>query len=304
MTDHVVSLRETPGRKKEKLIYESTLKYFENKYKIKDKCITIFNLFNLTDAESKATKTVIDKFTDHFAQGKHLTLVRHNFFARKQKSDEPFEDYFTAIINLALQCDLGALREELTKAKIISGLYSKYDDLETRLMAEEDKTLTLSYVAKYLKTAKSWRQAITRMQKDNCTDIFLLSFAQKGPSIRDYETLHCTRGGGVIIAVQGHISANYVFSSKNAAFEDVWVRVDYNKIHLIIGNVYVPPRSQPEEYQTFIDSIELLRRKYPSAKFLIFGDFNLPEIIWFKNDSLMSPGANCSIAAQVLLENI
>ncbi|KAF2904377.1 hypothetical protein ILUMI_01798 [Ignelater luminosus] len=120
----------------------------------------------------------------------------------------------------------------------------------------------------------------------------------------DYETLHCTRGGGVIIAVQTHISANYVFSSKNAAFEDIWVRVDYNKIHLIIGNVYFPPRSQPEVYQTFIDSIELLRRKYSSAKFLIFGDFNLPEVIWFKDDSLMSPGANCSIAAQLLLEYI
>ncbi|KAF2902713.1 hypothetical protein ILUMI_03473 [Ignelater luminosus] len=106
------------------------------------------------------------------------------------------------------------------------------------------------------------------------------------------------------MAVQAHISVNYVFSSKNAVFEDIWVRVDYNKIHLIIVNVYFPSKSQPEAYQTFIHSIELLRRKYPLAKFLIFGDFNLPEVIWFKGDSLMSPGANCSIAAQVLLENI
>ncbi|KAF2883065.1 hypothetical protein ILUMI_23111 [Ignelater luminosus] len=110
---------------------------------IGDKCITVFNSFNLTNAESKSIKTVIDKFTDHFAPKKHLTLLRPNFFARKQKSDEPFEDYFTAIINLGLQCDLGALREELTKAKIISGLDSKYDDLRTRLMAEEDIELYL-----------------------------------------------------------------------------------------------------------------------------------------------------------------
>ncbi|KAF2889720.1 hypothetical protein ILUMI_16453 [Ignelater luminosus] len=88
-----------------------------------------------------------------------------------QKSDEPFEDYFTAIINLDLQCDLEALREELTKAKIISGL----DDLRTRLMAEEDKTLTLSYVIKYLKTAESSRQAVTQMQKDNRVDVFPMS---------------------------------------------------------------------------------------------------------------------------------
>ncbi|KAF2890900.1 hypothetical protein ILUMI_15273, partial [Ignelater luminosus] len=138
---------------------------------IGDKCITVFNSFNLTNAESKSIKTVIDKFTDHFAPKKHLTLLRHDFFARKQKSNEPFEDYFTAIINSGLQCDLGALREELTKAKIISGLDSKYDDLRTRLMAEEDK-MTLSYVTKYLKTAESSRQAITQMQKDNRVDVF------------------------------------------------------------------------------------------------------------------------------------
>ncbi|KAF2895686.1 hypothetical protein ILUMI_10466 [Ignelater luminosus] len=142
---------------------------------IGDKCITVFNSFNLTNAESKSIKTVIDKFTDHFAPKKHLTLPRHNFFARKQKSDEPFEDYFAAIINLGLQCDLEALREELTKAKIISGLDSKYDDLRTRLMAEEDKTLTLSYVTKYLKTAESSRQAVTQMQKDNRVDVFPMS---------------------------------------------------------------------------------------------------------------------------------
>ncbi|KAF2887486.1 hypothetical protein ILUMI_18687 [Ignelater luminosus] len=140
-----------------------------------DKCITVFNSFNLTNAESKSIKTVIDKFTDHFAPKKHLTLLRHNFFAREQKSDEPFEDYFTAIINLGLQCDLEALREELTKAKIISGLDSKYDDLRTRLMAEEDKTLSLSYVTKYLKTAESSRQAVTQMQKDNRVDVFPMS---------------------------------------------------------------------------------------------------------------------------------
>ncbi|KAF2890999.1 hypothetical protein ILUMI_15174, partial [Ignelater luminosus] len=142
---------------------------------IGDKCITVFNSFNLTNVESKSIKTVIDKFTDHFAPKKHLSLLRHNFFARKQKSDEPFEDYSTTIINLGLQCDLGALREELTKAKIISGLDSKYDDLRTRLMAEEDKTLTLSYVTKYLKTAESSRQAVTQMQKDNRVDVFPMS---------------------------------------------------------------------------------------------------------------------------------
>ncbi|KAF2888340.1 hypothetical protein ILUMI_17835 [Ignelater luminosus] len=142
---------------------------------IGDKCITVFNSFNLTNAESKSVKTVIDKFTDHFAPKKHLTLLGHNCFARKQKSDEPFEDYFTAIINLGLQCDLRALREELTKAKIISGLDSKYDDLRTRLMAEEDKTLTLSYVTKYLKTAESSRQAVTQMQKDNRVDVSPMS---------------------------------------------------------------------------------------------------------------------------------
>ncbi|KAF2882148.1 hypothetical protein ILUMI_24029 [Ignelater luminosus] len=60
-------------------------------------------------------------------------------------------------------------------AKIISGLDSKYDDLRTRLMAEEDKTLTLSYVTKYLKTAESSRQAVTQMQKDNRVDVFPMS---------------------------------------------------------------------------------------------------------------------------------
>ncbi|KAF2900155.1 hypothetical protein ILUMI_06022 [Ignelater luminosus] len=109
----------------------------------------------------------MDSFALSPLQPLNLTGNTQFFRTEAKIRDEPFEDYFTAIINLGLQCDLGALKEELTKAKIISGLDSKYDDLRTRLMAEEDKTLTLSYVTKYLKTAESSRQAVTQMQKDN-----------------------------------------------------------------------------------------------------------------------------------------
>lgn len=98
---------------------------------------------------------VLDKFKNHFSQ--NLTILRHEFFVIKQNGGERLEDYFTKVINLGRQCELGELEDKLIPSKIISGLDRQYDMLKTKLISEEDTKLTLEYVTTYLKNAEASR---------------------------------------------------------------------------------------------------------------------------------------------------
>jgi len=73
---------------------------------IGEKGIAIYNSFNLKSNEANNLEVVIRRFTEHFSPKWNLIIQRHKFFTRSQLPGEKLEDYFTAVINVGLTCEL------------------------------------------------------------------------------------------------------------------------------------------------------------------------------------------------------
>lgn len=90
------------------------------------------------------------------------------------------------------------------------------------------------------------------------------------------------RGGGVLIAVAKNIVSRQL-NTKNVEIEQLFVMINTGKNRILLGNVYIPPKSDISIYTKHFEDIEILQLKYPKVKIIITGDYNLPNIIWNQN---------------------
>ena len=98
---------------------------------------------------------------------------------------------------------------------------------------------------------------------------------------RNSNTSSALRGGGVLIAVAKYLPSVLLPSSDD--IEQVFVKVGSAATSLIIGCVYLPPRSPAAKYQSFSDSVDRLAEEHQRNLYL-FGDFNLPSVSWCRED--------------------
>ncbi|KAG5875982.1 hypothetical protein JTB14_011569 [Gonioctena quinquepunctata] len=66
--------------------------------------------------------------------------------------------------------------------------------------------------------------------------------------------------------------------------EQLFVSLVYGKSKYIIGGLYIPPISDDECYTNHVTSIENLINMNPEYKMIIFGDYNLTEATWTRNN--------------------
>jgi hypothetical protein len=106
-----------------------------------EKCIEIFNSFNLSSEDSKKYDVVINKFETHFSPKKNLTVLRHKFLNRKQGPSETIDSFYTDLINLSLVCEFKEIRESLVCDVLLSGLNSSNQHVKERLFREAELNL-------------------------------------------------------------------------------------------------------------------------------------------------------------------
>ena len=108
-----------------------------------------------------------------------------------------------------------------------------------------------------------------------------------------YNTSNHPSGGGVLIAIKSKSFVNATFVEvDNILCKMLFVNLkikssdqDYNvNNNLLIGSVYFPPLSNSECYKEYISALEFLSLRYSSHELLLFGDFNLPKVLWINND--------------------
>ena len=102
----------------------------------------------------------------------------------------------------------------------------------------------------------------------------------------DRQSEEMRRGGGVSILVHKNIrskgiSINYNFNSN---FEQLFVTINQGNLHYVMGAVYIPPRSDQDIYLEHMQSVEQLQASFPNHQFVICGDYNLPETVWWCMD--------------------
>jgi len=96
---------------------------------------------------------------------------------------------------------------------------------------------------------------------------------------RSPQTSNRSHGGGVLIAVKNTIKCKVLNAPINNV-EAVFVHLHMDDTIFIIGCIYIPPCSPLITYENVFSVLNDLYLAYPSAKFIILGDFNLPSIHW------------------------
>lgn len=113
------------------------------------------------------------------------------------------------------------------------------------------------------------------------------------------------RGGGVLVAISSAYNS-FKVELLNDVCEHVFVVVSSPTLlgKLIIGSVYIPPKSPLVAYSTFCSSVEGLMVNYPDAHFLVIGDFNIPKwnCSWNSNELPTLPISNIDESARIIME--
>ena len=94
---------------------------------------------------------------------------------------------------------------------------------------------------------------------------------------------------GVLIAVKNNLSSCLI-KPINAYIEQLFVKIKLPNEEQIVGTVYIPPKTSADVstkiYLLFANELLDLRLKYPKARLIITGDFNLPKINWKRTPNL------------------
>ena len=91
-------------------------------------------------------------------------------------------------------------------------------------------------------------------------------------------------GGGSLIAVHNSLTSKLILQNDNN-LESVFVMIEFPSATVILGCTYITNLHKTENVYTLIHhlkQIEDLHMKHPNCKFIIIGDYNLPNIVWSK----------------------
>lgn len=62
--------------------------------------------------------------------------------------------------------------------------------------------------------------------------------------------------------------------------EHIFTYFSVGGCNFVIGDVYIPPKSSHIIYESHVNFVEYLIKLYPNHTFIIFGDYNIPEVSW------------------------
>ena len=100
----------------------------------------IYNNFEWADdAEKINFDIVIGKFEEYCNPRTNETFLRYKFFTTKQLDSQSFDDFITDLKKAARVCNLGTLRDSLTRDMIVIGVQDK--KLQEKLLREYDLTM-------------------------------------------------------------------------------------------------------------------------------------------------------------------
>ena len=107
------------------------------------------------------------------------------------------------------------------------------------------------------------------------------------------------RGGGVLIAVRKDIKSG-VISINESTVEQVFVLVSCGARNVVLGSVYIPPKSTREIYETHCTTVMDIAERFCNNVFLICGDFNLPDATWTNQVNGTSTQCSPTSAANIV----
>ena len=119
----------------------------------------IFNTWTLAQNEEDKPDVLFEKFEEYFKPKKNLTVLRHKFNSRIQGATETADQFITDLKLLSLDCEYGALREEMIRDRLVVGIFS--EEVKEKLLQEAE--LSLDDAVKTIKAVEGSKNHIRSM---------------------------------------------------------------------------------------------------------------------------------------------
>nr|XP_029720548.1 uncharacterized protein LOC115262289 [Aedes albopictus] len=114
------------------------------------------------------------------------------------------------------------------------------------------------------------------------TDEYTIYRCDRSPARSQHE-----RGGGVLIGVRRHLQCNTVQIDNTDQLEQVVVRVVEGNRALFLCTVYLPPNTDPTDYQRHVTCVSnICNQMNDHDKIIVIGDYNLPRLHWDFDDDI------------------
>ena len=118
----------------------------------------MFNTWTLSEEEQNKPKILFQKFGDYCKPKKNLTVLRHKFNSRVQSTAESADHFITDLKLLSLDCEYGALRDEMIRDRLVVGVHS--EEMKEKLLQESDLTLDTAVIVKAIEGSKQHGKSI------------------------------------------------------------------------------------------------------------------------------------------------
>lgn len=160
------------------------------------------------------------------------------------------------------------------RTKIARGLRNKLSCTDYKLFAFTETWLNDSFASESI--FDSGLFVVHRSDRTNRT------FTRRGSSPTSCDDL---RGGGSLIAISKDIPALRMSSwEMECPYDNVWLKLSTNdSTKLFVNCIYINDKTNFDSLMLYFDLlVDIVNRREPNSKFLIFGDFNIPSIEWYQ----------------------
>lgn len=99
---------------------------------------------------------------------------------------------------------------------------------------------------------------------------------------RDFSTSDKKDGGGIIVAIKKHIPAIRNTNLEDENVEELFINLQLPKTRIILCVTYIPPATRYGTYETHLQKLQTLYTADSDTKFLIIGDYNIPDLTWIQ----------------------
>ena len=125
-------------------------------------CFSVLQNLNLTQAQLASSVTIVNALNDYFLPKTNVIYERYKFNTRNQAHHKTIDEYVSALRHLVASCELGNLKDDLIRDRIVLGIYD--DNLRARLLRKDE--LTLSQAIDFCRSFEQVKIQIKQMKKE------------------------------------------------------------------------------------------------------------------------------------------
>ena len=121
----------------------------------------ILRSFQMSEEDKRQYAKVKKKFDTRFDKRKNTIFERAKFNSRKQEEGESVDDFITSLYGLVEHCNYGALKDEMIRDQLVTGVR----DASLSLKLQMDPELTLEKAVSIARQSETIKKAANGVER-------------------------------------------------------------------------------------------------------------------------------------------